>query len=152
MLTPSLHGRYSLQHYYELVRLLIHHLSYFGFYITLVSTLPLLWGVWDLPGITHITLSNSPCSMTPTEHFYSCLYRVSRFCLLQWGKHQLPFSIITRLNHFTLSHYGSNGCLSTLKSYLTVSTPRLTTSDWLNLTRLGFLQLYMCNRTGAPPM
>ncbi|MDA3932366.1 MAG: hypothetical protein PF513_06485, partial [Tenericutes bacterium] len=51
---------------------------------------------------------------------------------------------------FTLSHYGSNGCLSTLKSYLTASTPRLTTSDWLNLTRLDSHQLYMCNRTGAP--
>jgi hypothetical protein len=88
--------------------------------------------------------------MTPTEFFYSCLYRVSRFCLPPRGKHQLPFSIITRLNHFTLSHYGSNGCLSTLKSYLTASTPRLTTSYWLDFTRLGFHQLYMCNRTGAP--
>ena len=57
---------------------------------------------------------------------------------------------LTRLNHFTLSHYGSYGFLPTLKPDLTASAPRLDTGVWLALTRPDFHRLYFQRRTGAP--
>ena len=56
---------------------------------------------------------------------------------------------LTRLNCFTISHYGSYSCLPTLKPYLTTSAPRLTNGSLLEITMLDFHQLYIKHRTGA---
>lgn len=61
------------------------------------------------------------------------------------------YLFLTRLNNFTLSHYGSNSCLPTLKPNLTTSVPRLTKGSLLGITMLSFHQLYTVHRTGAPP-
>ncbi len=62
----------------------------------------------------------------------------------------LLLNLLTRLYHFTLSHYGSYSCLPTLKPNLTALAPRLTNGDLLGLTMLDFHQLYIKHRTGAP--
>lgn len=61
-------------------------------------------------------------------------------------------SNLTRLYHFTLSHYGSHGFLPTLKPHLTASAPRLDNGDWLGLTVPDSHRLYSQRRTGAPPL
>ena len=56
---------------------------------------------------------------------------------------------LTRLNCFTISHYGSYSCLPTLKPYLTTSVPSLTNDSLLEITMLDSHQLYIKHRTGA---
>src|SRR5665647_1870294 len=55
----------------------------------------------------------------------------------------------TGLYHFTLSHYGSSSPLPTLKPYVTISAPRLSTGCWLGFTRWDSHPLYINHRTGA---
>jgi hypothetical protein len=59
-------------------------------------------------------------------------------------------STLTRLNHFTLTHYGSHGFLPTLKPCLAASAPRLDNGGWLSLTVPESHRLYSQRRTGAP--
>ena len=158
MLVPSLHGHYSFHCYYELVRLLISHLSNLGYKSLLWHTSSLLCfkyqilkNLWVLPGILNITLIYSPCSTDPGGTF-----TISRFndiaivvCYVEdhIDYHYLYF---TRLNCFTISHYGSYSCLPTLKPYLTTLAPRLTNGSLLEITMLDSHQLYIKHRTGAP--
>ena len=72
MLVPSLLGHYSYHHYYELVRLLINHLSNLVYKTSLWHTyyhwyfkLQCLKNLWDLPGILNISMIYSPCSIDP---------------------------------------------------------------------------------------
>ena len=60
--------------------------------------------------------------------------RIRCYCLRPRSGYRLPLFQLTRLNHFTLSHYGSLRLLPTLKPNLTVSAPRLDSSGWLDLT------------------
>ena len=63
----------------------------------------------------------------------------------------LLISNFMRLNNFTLSYYSSNYCLPMLKSYLTISTSKLTNGAWLKITMSVSHQLYIMHRTDAPP-
>ena len=66
------------------------------------------------------------------------------------GKHiDYYYLYLTRLNCFTISHYGSYSCLPTLKPYLTTSVPSLTNDSLLEITMLDSHQLYIKHRTGA---
>ena len=59
--------------------------------------------------------------------------------------------LITRLNHFTLSHFGSNTFLATLKPNLATSAPRLDTGSLLEITRLGVSPNYILSTELAHP-
>ena len=100
----------------------------------------------------NITMINSPCSIDPggTLTMTSSIHTIVVIVYYVEEHINYHYLYLTRLNCFTLSHYGSNSCLSTLKPNLTASAPRLATSDLPNLTRLGFHQLYIKHRTGAP--
>ena len=62
-----------------------------------------------------------------------------------YGKEHIDYHYLylTRLNRFTVSHYGSYSCLSTLKPNLTTSAPRLDTDCWLGFVRLGVSPNYV---------
>ncbi len=62
------------------------------------------------------------------------------------------FYILTRLYHFTLSHFGSQAPLSTLKPNVTTSAPRLSTGCWLNFTGLGLSPNYALHAELAHPL
>lgn len=59
--------------------------------------------------------------------------------------------IITRLYHFTLSHFGSQTPLSTLKPNVTTLAPRLSTGCWLDFTGLGLSPNYILHAELAHP-
>ena len=59
------------------------------------------------------------------------------------------YLFLTRLNNFTLSYYGSNSCLPTLKPSLTILVPRLASGSLLEITTLASHQLYYIRRTDA---
>ena len=61
------------------------------------------------------------------------------------------YVLITRLNHFTLSHFGSNTFLSTLKPNLTTSAPRLDTGSLLEIARFGVSPNYILSTELAHP-
>ena len=158
MLVPSLHGHYSFHYYYELVRLLISHLSNLGYKSLLWHTssllcfkYPILKNLWVLPGMLNITLIYSPCSMDPSGTFtISCVNDIAIVVCCVREHIDYHYLYLTRLNCFTISHYGSYSCLSTLKPNLTISAPRLANGSSLEITMLGFHQLYIKHRTGAP--
>ena len=146
MLVPLLHGHYSLHHYYELVRLLINLLSNLGYKSLFQHTPslqcfkpPILKNLWVLPGILNITLIYSPCSMDPGSTF--TISRISDIAIIVCGERKhidYYYLYLTRLNCFTISHYGSYSCLPTLKPYLTTSAPRLTNGSALLDYHVGF--------------
>ena len=146
MLVPSLHGHYSLHYYYELVRLLINLLSNLGYKSLFRHTPslqcfkpPILKNLWVLPGILNITLIYSPCSMDPGSTF--TISRISDIAIIVCGERKhidYYYLCLTRLNCFTISHYGSYSCLPTLKPYLTTSAPRLTNGSALLDYHVGF--------------
>ena len=158
MLVPSLHGRYPFLHYYELVRPLINLLPDLGYksLIWHTSSLrclksPILKNLWVLPGILNITLIYSPCSTDPGGTFtISRTYDIA--IVVCYVEEHIDYHnlYLTRLNCFTISHYGSHSRLPTLKPNLTTSAPRLTIGSLLGITKLGFHQLYIKHRTGAP--
>ena len=158
MLVPSFHGHYSFHYYYELVRLLISPLSNLGYKSLLWHTssllcfkYPVLKNLWVLPGMLNITLIYSPCSIDPDSTFtISCIIDIAIVVCCEEEHIDYYHLYLTRLNCFTLSHYGSYSCLPTLKPYLTISAPRLTNGSLLEITMLGFHQLYIKHRTGAP--
>ena len=93
----------------------------------------------------------SPCSIDPGSTF-TVPCHIGTAIVVCCGKEHIDYYYLylTRLNCFTLSHYGSYSCLSTLKPHLTTLAPRLANGFWLGITMLGFRQLYIKHRTGAP--
>ena len=78
MLVPSLHSRYLLHHYYELVRLLISLLPHLVYKTLLRHTSLLLailnlldLGIYKFSQVCLIYLVNSPSSQTPMEFIIS---------------------------------------------------------------------------------
>lgn len=99
----------------------------------------------------NITLIYSPCSIDPDSTFtISCIIDIAIVVCCEEEHIDYYHLYLTRLNCFTLSHYGSYSCLPTLKPYLTISASRLTNGSLLEITMLGFHQLYIKHRTGAP--
>ena len=103
-----------------------------------------------LPGTLRITLSCSPCSSTPVGLILPRLF-VRMVLPAATVMASAPTFMLTRLNHFTLTHYGSHGFLPTLKPDLAASAPRLDNGSWLDLTVSGSHRLYSQRRTGAQP-
>ena len=64
-------------------------------------------------------------------------YRPVHFCLRPKLGYRLPHNVLTRLNRFTLSHYGSRTLLSTLHAGLTASHARLDTGCLLGFAGSG---------------
>ena len=64
-------------------------------------------------------------------------YRPVHFCLRPKLGYRLPHNVLTRLNRFTLSHYGSRTPLSTLHAGLTASHARLSTGCLLGFAGSG---------------
>ena len=64
-------------------------------------------------------------------------YRPAHFCLRPKLEYRLPLVVLTRLNRFTLSHYGSRTPLSTLHAGLTASHARLSTGCLLGFAGSG---------------
>lgn len=93
----------------------------------------------------------SPCSMDPGGTLtISRLNDIAGIVCCRKEVHRLPLTILlTGLNHFTLSYYGSYSCIPTLKPNLTALAPRLTNGDLLGLTMSGSHRLYIKHRTGA---
>ena len=87
----------------------------------------------------NITLICSPCSIDPGGTF--TISRFNDIAIFVCGVEEhidYHYLYFTRLNCFTISHYGSHSCLSTLKPYLTTLAPRLTNGGLLDLTMLVF--------------
>ena len=99
----------------------------------------------------NITLIYSPCSIDPDSTFTTSRINDIAIVVCCEDEHIDYYHLyLTRLNCFTISHYGSYSCLPTLKPYLTTSVPRLTNGSLLEITMLGSHQLYIKHRTGAP--
>lgn len=64
-------------------------------------------------------------------------YRPVHFCLRPKLEYRLPLVVLSRLNRFTLSHYGSRTPLSTLHAGLTASHARLSTGCLLGFAGSG---------------
>ena len=64
-------------------------------------------------------------------------YRPAHYCLRPKVEYRLPHNVLTRLNRFTLSHYGSRTLLSTLHAGLTASHARLDTGCLLGFAGSG---------------
>ena len=64
-------------------------------------------------------------------------YRPAHFCLRPKLEYRLPLVVLSRLNRFTLSHYGSRTPLSTLHAGLTASHARLSTGCLLGFAGSG---------------
>ena len=64
-------------------------------------------------------------------------YRPVHFCLQPKLGYRLPHNVLTSLNRFTLSHYGSRTPLSTLHAGLTASHARLSTGCLLGFAGSG---------------
>lgn len=93
----------------------------------------------------------SPCSIDPDSTF--TISRINDIAIVVCCEEEhidYYYLYLTRLNCFTISHYGSYSCLPTLKPYLTTSAPRLTNGSLLEITMLDSHQLYIKHRTGAP--
>ena len=72
-------------------------------------------------------------------------YRPAHYCLRPKLEYRLPLVVLSRLNRFTLSHYGSRTPLSTLHAGLTASHARLSTGCLLGFAGSGLSPDY--NRT-----
>ena len=64
-------------------------------------------------------------------------YRPAHYCLRLKLEYRLPLVVLSRLNRFTLSHYGSRTPLSTLHAGLTASHARLSTGCLLGFAGSG---------------
>ena len=64
-------------------------------------------------------------------------YRPAHYCLRPKVEYRLPLVVLSRLNRFTLSHYGSRTPLSTLHAGLTASHARLSTGCLLSFAGSG---------------
>ena len=64
-------------------------------------------------------------------------YRPAHYCLRPKLEYRLPLVVLSRLNRFTLSHYGSRTPLSTLHAGLTASHARLSTGCLLGFAGPG---------------
>ena len=64
-------------------------------------------------------------------------YRPAHYCLRPKVEYRLPLVVLSRLNRFTLSHYGSRTPLSTLHAGLTASHARLSTGCLLGFAGSG---------------
>ena len=64
-------------------------------------------------------------------------YRPAHYCLRPKVEYRLPLVVLSRLNRFTLSHYGSRTLLSTLHAGLTASHARLDTGCLLGFAGSG---------------
>ena len=64
-------------------------------------------------------------------------YRPAHYCLRPKVEYRLPLVVLSRLNRFTLSHYGSRTPLSTLHAGLTASHARLSTGCLLGFAGPG---------------
>ena len=64
-------------------------------------------------------------------------YRPAHYCLRPKVEYRLPLVVLSRLNRFTLSHYGSRTPLSTLHAGLTASHARLSTGCLLGFSGSG---------------
>ena len=64
-------------------------------------------------------------------------YRPAHYCLRPKLEYRLPLVVLSRLNRFTLSHYGSRTPLSTLHAGLTASHARLSTGCLLGFAGSG---------------
>lgn len=94
--------------------------------------------IYETSQVYIISLRTRHDLLTPIELSQYLAYRYCQYCLLLRGKYRLLLHIsLTELDIFTLSHYGSNSLLPTLKPNLTTLAPRLNTSDLLGLTRFG---------------
>ena len=69
-------------------------------------------------------------------------YRPAHYCLRPKLEYRLPLVVLTRLNRFTLSHYGSRTPLSTLHAGLTASHARLSTGCLLGFAGSGLSPNY----------
>ena len=69
-------------------------------------------------------------------------YRPAHYCLRPKVEYRLPLVVLSRLNRFTLSHYGSRTPLSTLHAGLTASHARLSTDCLLSFIGLGISPSY----------
>ena len=105
----------------------------------------------DLPGtcVLHCTLAT--LSDPGGTHSLS-RFRVECCCLLHMRLHRLPHFILTRLNHFTLSHCGSHTPMPTLKPNLATSAPRLGTGCSLGFTGFGLSPNCLTHAELAHPM
>ena len=70
-----------------------------------------------LPGMSNITISGMPCSGTPV-----CFHNLALTIIPYWrpkevADHHTQSIILTKLNHFTLSHYGVPVPCPTLKHH-----------------------------------
>lgn len=64
-------------------------------------------------------------------------YRPAHYCLRLKVEYRLPLVVLSRLNRFTLSHYGSRTPLPTLHAGLTASHARLSTGCLLGFAGSG---------------
>ena len=119
--------------YYEVIRLLSSHRLSLGLRPCIKATLT---GTRQISQVHWYSLVYSPCSQTPTEPADPRLTGL-HCCLLPFVRHRPPLYELTRLNHFTLSRYGSYTPLPTLKPSLTASTPRLSTGCLLDFAGQG---------------
>lgn len=132
-----------LPRYYEKVRLLKflqNRLVLFG----LVGPYH-YWRTPDLPGTLHLPYARSPCPTPPADPALSRF--TTTHCCLRW-RHATSTSsmfILTRFYSFTLSHYGSQAPLSTLKPSFTASAPRLSTGCLLDFTGTGLSPACICS-------
>ena len=103
-----------------------------------------------LPGMSNITISGMPCSRTPVRFHSLALATIPCWWPNEVVDHPTQSIILTKLNHFTLSHYGVPVPCPTLNHHcLPLTLQGLGTGDLLCLTRLASHQLYIRHRTGA---
>lgn len=145
---------HGFHYYYESVRLLIIHqviLSLQNLVLTLTS-----YRDYETSQVHVIYLACSPSSIDPDNISMTSPYR--SFLSACYNEECIGccffffFFILTRLNHFTLSHFGSQAPLSTLKPNVTILAPRLSTGCWLNFTRLGLPPNYILHTELAHPL
>ena len=78
-------------------------------------------------------------------------YRPAHYCLRPKLEYRLPLVVLSRLNRFTLSHYGSRTPLSTLHAGLTASHARLSTGCLLGFAGSGLSPDYTIPAALAHP-
>lgn len=128
MLTPLLCNHYLLHCYYELVRLLTSHLLNLGNYSSLRPnsqfSILLYWRTCKTSQVWLKYQCRTRHTLRPRQNSHLLAISSMCYCLLPYGRYQLLFVGLTRLNSFTLSHYGSNSPWFTLKPNLTTSAPK----------------------------
>lgn len=139
-----IHVHYSFHNYYELVRPLINLLPNLGCKSLLCHTSslqcfksPILKNLWVLPCILNITMLYSTCFIDPDSIF--TISRIADIAIVVCGEEEhidYYYLYLTRLNCFTIDHYGSYSCLPTLKLNIATSISRLTNDSFLKITIL----------------